>query len=111
MPGAKRTTNETDMARSRDTLGGVAATTGTGVGDAESPVPTGSDPGTDRASTDSHAGRHDVLDHDPAAEPAGAKRPRSGKFPAWILLPRDVAISLAAIVVAGVVILLVLSGQ
>jgi hypothetical protein len=49
-----------------------------------------------------------VREDSPAAEPAPAHRSRFGKLPDWALLPREVAIGLAAIVAAGLVILLVL---
>ena len=55
--------------------------------------------------------REQVRGNGPAGEPVAAHRSRFCKLPAWALLPRDVTIGLCAIIAAGVIILLVLSGQ
>jgi hypothetical protein len=107
MAGGKPTRNVPHLPQGRSTLGGRAANDGPGTAGSQGPADR--DPVTDRAATQSPTA--EATSGDPVEAPVRSNGFRFGKLPSWAALPRDVVIALAAIIAAGVIILLVLSGQ
>ncbi len=106
MAGGKPETNVPDLPQGRGTLGNRAAIDG--AGKAGSQLPTGPDPVAHQAGSQIPM---DEATGKPDAAPVEAKPFRIGKLPSWASLPRDVVICLAAVIAAGLIILLVLSAQ
>ena len=107
MAGGKPTRNVPHLPQGRGTVGGRAANDGPGLEASQGPADR--DPATDRADTQSRTAK--ATPGNPVEAPVRSNGFRFGKLPSWASLPRDVVISFAAIIAAGVIILLVLSAQ
>jgi hypothetical protein len=107
MAGGHPTRNVPHLPQRRGTLGGRAASDGPGT--AGSPGPADRDPVTNLADTPSSTAG--ATPGNPVEAPVRSSGFRFGRLPSWASLPRDVVICFAAIIAAGVIILLVLSGQ
>jgi hypothetical protein len=111
MAGGKPTRNVPYLPQGRRPVGGRAASGA--PSNATPQMPADPAPATDRAGTRSPPDEATISKpvETQAESPVEAKDLRFRRLPSWASLPRDVLIALAAIIAAGVIILLVLSAQ